>query len=86
MPSPARTELHLLPATAARTSPSWVKSRCGGPRTASTPGTHDQPEQDGCRQLGPSANTTSTEVSPHGGDDSIGHLEIPKDQPCSKLK
>ena len=41
-----------------------VKSRCGGPPTASTPTTHDQPEQDSCRQLRRSGNTTSTEVSP----------------------
>ena len=49
---------------AARTSPSWVKSPCGAPPTASTPATDDQPEQDSCRQLRPSGNTTSTEVSP----------------------
>ena len=45
-------------------SPSSVKSPCGGPPTASTPATHDQPEQHSCRQLRPSGNTTSTEVSP----------------------
>ena len=49
---------------AARTSPSLVKSPCGGPPTASTLATHDQPEQHSCRQLRPSGNTTSTEVSP----------------------
>ena len=49
--------------TAARTPPSSVKSPYGGPRTPSTPATHDQPEQDGCRQLRPSGNTTSTAVS-----------------------
>ena len=36
----------------------------GGPPTASTPTTHDQPEQHSCPQLRPSGNTTSTEVSP----------------------
>jgi AAA domain len=40
---------------AARTSPSSVKSRCGGPPTASTLATHDQPDQDNCRLLGPLA-------------------------------
>jgi hypothetical protein len=49
---------------AVRTSPSSVKSPCGGPPTASTPGTHDQPEQDSCALLPPSGNTTSTGVSP----------------------
>jgi hypothetical protein len=32
--------------------------------TASTPTTDDQPEEDSCKQLQPSGNTTSTEVSP----------------------
>ena len=49
---------------AARTLPSWAKSRCGGPPTASTPTTHDQPGQHSCKQPRPSGNTTSTEVSP----------------------
>ena len=49
---------------AARTSPSSVKSPCGEPPTASTPATHDPPEQHSCPQLRPSGNTTSTEVSP----------------------
>ena len=52
------------PAGSRRTSPSSVKSPCGGPPTASTPATHDQPDQHSCRQLPPSGNTTSTEVSP----------------------
>jgi hypothetical protein len=49
---------------AAQTSPSSVKSPSGGPQTACTPTTHDPPDQDSCRQLRPSGNTTSTEVSP----------------------
>ena len=49
---------------AARTSPSLVKSPCGGPPTASTPTTHDQPEQHNGRLLPRSGNTTSTEVLP----------------------
>jgi hypothetical protein len=49
---------------AAPISPSSMKSPCGGPPTASTPTTHDQPEQHSCPQLRPSGNTTSTEVSP----------------------
>jgi hypothetical protein len=34
---------------AVRTSPSLVKSRCGGPPTASTPTTHNQPDQHSCK-------------------------------------
>ena len=64
--TPAKTKPNLCGRrrAAARTSPSSVKSPCGGPPTASTPTTHDQPEQHSCRQLGASGNTTSTEVSP----------------------
>src|SRR5687768_1308363 len=45
-------------------TPSLVKSRCGGPPTASTPTTHYQPEQHSCKQPRPSGNTISTGVSP----------------------
>ena len=64
--TPARTKRSLCGRrrAAARTSPSLLKSPCGGPPTASTPTTHDQPEQHSCRQLRRSGNTTSTEVSP----------------------
>jgi hypothetical protein len=56
---------------AARTSPSSVKSRCGGPPTASTPATHEQPEQHSCGQPRRSGNTTSTEVSPAAATTSV---------------
>ena len=52
------------PPSSRPTRPSLVKSPCGGPPTASTPATDDQPGQDSCRQLPRSGNTTSTEVSP----------------------
>jgi AAA domain/Aldo/keto reductase family len=49
---------------AAPTSQSSVNSPCGGPPTASTPTTHDQPDQHICRQPQPSGSTTSTAASP----------------------
>jgi hypothetical protein len=53
-----------------------VKSPCGGPPTASTPTTHDQPEQDNCPQHQPSGNTTSTEVSPVSVDGGRRVVEV----------
>lgn len=41
-----------------------MKLPCGEPPTASPPVTDDQPEQDSCRLLPPSGNTTSTVASP----------------------
>ena len=58
------TQPMWAPPGSRRTSPSLLKSPCGGPRTASTPMTHDQPGQHSCRQLRRSGNTTSTDVSP----------------------
>jgi hypothetical protein len=49
---------------ATRPPSSSVKSPSGGPPTASTPATDDQPEQHSCRQLPRSGNTTSIAVSP----------------------
>ena len=54
LPEPAATDPEPLP---------WLPGS-GGPQTACTPTTHDPPDQDSCRQLRPSGNTTSTEVSP----------------------
>jgi hypothetical protein len=49
---------------ATRAPHSSAKSRCGGPPTASTPKTHDQPEGTNLRLPRTYGNKTSTEMSP----------------------
>jgi hypothetical protein len=51
------------PPAAARTSPSSVKSPCGGPPTASTPATDDQPEERNSKQPPRYGNRASTGIS-----------------------
>jgi hypothetical protein len=63
-PASAARRLFGLRRALGRASPSLVKSTYGGPLAALTRRTTDPPDQDKCRPLPHSGNTTSIEVLP----------------------